>query len=199
MQNDPRLGNATEEAVEDALHSFCDTLKFPLKNICNTAVDLFAADIFEAVVLGQSTESICLELGLCRNELQPTTGPDTVFPTIFGAVKDSLGQSAPTAFFTDDEVVVNLLEKRVVDYFACMPGQTSTLVADLSTVVAAYEPVLAFMHFGAVQEAALQYGYGSTEYGNALAETDTYIGELLEVRMPCNELLLGLGLTWPGL
>ena len=83
FDSNPSLYNTTINVIEKLLHKVCDTLSFPLKATCNTAVDLFTEKIFDAILLNQTSIALCDEIQACREELSSVAGEGTLFPTIY--------------------------------------------------------------------------------------------------------------------
>jgi len=178
FENDETLYNATIDVIEAVLHDICNQLSFPLKATCNTFVDLFVQQIFNSVVLNQTVAEICDELHACRNQLSPLNGPGQKFPTMFKAVK-YYNPLMTTVCYTDHSVVVNLLEKNMVDEFMYAPGNSSVLVDYLVPLVEGVQPELVFIHFDNIDDAGHNYGWGSQQYLDAIEDVDTLLGTLL--------------------
>ena len=66
FNSNPSVYNTTINVIEKVLHKVCDTLSFPLKATCNTAVDLFTEKIFNAILLNQTSIALCDEIEACR-------------------------------------------------------------------------------------------------------------------------------------
>lgn len=85
-----------------------------------------------------------------------------------------------TACYTDNDVIVNLLEKRLIDFFGYYDGDSGGLVEVLGTLVEERQPELVFAHLNNIEAAGVQYGFGSSEYVNAIRVVDLEIGALMQ-------------------
>lgn len=66
FKNNPSFRNESETVIKELLHDACDTLKFPLKTTCNTAVNLFADKIIDYLMYNLTATQICQKVQLCR-------------------------------------------------------------------------------------------------------------------------------------
>jgi len=178
FKKNPSLYNATINEIETLLHDVCDQLKFPLKTTCNTVVNLFGEKIITAF-LNQTSTQICEEVRLCRNQLYPLNGKGNLFPTIFKVVKYS-NPLLQTAFYTDNDIMVNLLERRLIDYFGYYEADSGGLVRVVSSLVQEKQPELVFAHINNIEAAGIANGFGSPEYIQAIQAVDAEIGILLQ-------------------
>merc|ERR1712137_415053 len=178
FEKDPSLYNATIAEIESLLHDLCDTLKFPLKTTCNTVVNLFAADIINAFI-NQTATKICEEVRLCRNQLAPLNGEGNLFPTMFKVAKYA-NPLLQTACYTDNDIIVELLEKRLIDYFGYYEADSGGAARVLSSLVEEKQPEVVFIHLNNIEAVGIQSGFGSPEYLQAITVIDAEIGTILQ-------------------
>ena len=110
--------------------------------------------------------------------MDPLNGHGNLFPTIFKSAK-YFNPLFQTACYTDNSIIVELLEKRLIDYFAYYENDSGGLVTELGNLVETEKPEVVFLHINNVETAGTTYGFGSSQYLQALEVVDAQIGVVL--------------------
>lgn len=107
------------------------------------------------------------------------SGPDGVFPTIFGILR-AQRPSSRIAVFHDWPGFADLLEKKAPDVLQHERGAERTTAAAIA-YWKQYRPELMFVHLDNVDHTGHEYGWQSQEYLSAVADADGYLGRFLDM------------------
>ncbi|MBI2826875.1 MAG: alkaline phosphatase [Planctomycetia bacterium] len=110
-------------------------------------------------------------------QIVPTaTGPEGIFPTIFGVLRAGRPR-AVIACFHDWDGFGRLVEGKSCDALENADGPLDATRRAVG-YFAAKKPHFTFVHLDHVDHAGHTYGWGSEEYIQAVAEADRYIGDI---------------------
>lgn len=101
-----------------------------------------------------------------------------IFPTIFGVVRAARPQAQIGAVY-NWKGFGRLFEKKAVNYDRTFSTEDST-TDNFVQYVKRQKPLFAFLHLDHVDHAGHTYGHGSDAYYQAVAKTDTLVGQVLQ-------------------
>jgi predicted AlkP superfamily pyrophosphatase or phosphodiesterase len=111
-------------------------------------------------------------------EIPPTTtGTGTMFPTIFGVLRQQRPQSY-IACVHDWDGFGRLMEPTAMDLLENVKGSTNT-ARRACEVILKHKPTFLFVHFDDVDHAGHESGWKTPEYFHAVDQVDSLIGDLL--------------------
>lgn len=124
--------------------------------------------------------------GVTSNDWQPDEyeitpvcrGSAGIFPTIFGVLREERSSSI-IACFTDWDGFVRLVEPKAPDVIEYVEGVDNT-TAHAIACLQRKKPTFTFIHYDSVDHAGHTYGWGTTEYYEAVAQVDQLIGKVTE-------------------
>jgi len=105
-------------------------------------------------------------------------GSGGIFPTIFGVLREERPSSI-IACFTDWDGFIRLVEPKAPDEMAYVPEVDNT-TAHAIAYLQKEKPTFVFIHYDNVDHAGHKYGWGTTEYYDAVGHVDQLIGKLIE-------------------
>jgi predicted AlkP superfamily pyrophosphatase or phosphodiesterase len=111
-------------------------------------------------------------------EIAPiVVGSGTVFPTIFGVLREQRPKSF-IACVHDWDGFGRLMEPRAMDLLENVKGSTNT-AKRAAEVIRQYKPTFLFVHFDDVDHSGHTFGWKSVEFFRAVEEVDGLIGSFL--------------------
>jgi predicted AlkP superfamily pyrophosphatase or phosphodiesterase len=112
-------------------------------------------------------------------DIPPTaTGPEGIFPTIFGLLRGQRPASK-IAFFTEWKDFPRLLERKAINELYVGESAEDTAEHAAATILK-LKPNLVFVQFDHVDHAGHQYGHETPEYFAAVQKADVLIGRILD-------------------
>ena len=106
------------------------------------------------------------------------TGPEGIFPTIFGTLRAQRPASR-IAFFTEWKDFPRLLERKAID--EVYVGQSAEDTAEhVVSTISKSKPNLVFVQFDHVDRAGHKFGHETPEYFEAIEKADTLIGKIVD-------------------
>jgi predicted AlkP superfamily pyrophosphatase or phosphodiesterase len=106
------------------------------------------------------------------------TGPEGIFPTIFGVLR-AQRPTAKIAFFTEWDDFPRLLERKAINELYVGKSAEDTAEHAVATVVKS-KPNLVFVQFDWVDHVGHKSGHETPEYFEAIEKIDTLIGQIVD-------------------
>jgi len=172
--------NGVEKAATPNMHALMKAGAYTLH--ARGVMPTVSSPNWASMIMGAGPE----QHGVTSNDWEPDKfdfpptckGSGGIFPTIFGVLREQRPHSVIAAY-TDWDGFVRLVERNVPDvmeYVKKADETNSKAIAYLKEK----KPTLTFIHYDHVDAAGHDFGWGTPEYYQAVAEADRLIGEVRE-------------------